>query len=142
MDANRKTITLGFLLNTLQQSQGSYGYDIWISEQIAERTLLWRCAIEILKSEPPPPYVEPTNSMMRVITYGEDNRETKVAKELFPLACDILWQLCLRGMLRPGIRTADGQSVNQGQGYSLTLKGREWVKSPSENDIRELLEAL
>lgn len=142
MNETRKSITLRFLLDTLKQSTGAYGYDIWLSDNVTERDLLWRCAIEILKAEPPPPYAPPTTSMVRVFTEGEESRETKVAGEIFPLASDILWLLCLRGILRPGVRRAGGQSVDRGQGYSFTVKGREWVKAYSEKDIEGLLSAL
>ena len=108
MNDIRKSITLRYLLDTLKQTQGAYGYDIWLSKNVTEHTILWHCAINILKSEPPPPHSPPMGGMVRSMTFGEDGRETKLAKEIFPLACDILWLLCLRGILRPGVRMAGG----------------------------------
>lgn len=148
MEESRKRITLRLLFNTLKNSTGQYGYDIWLSDNVTDHTLLWHCAIEVLKSEPPPAYAPPTTGMRRVATFGglggfgENTREREVATELFPLACDILWLLCLRGVLRPGVRHAGGQSVDRGQGYSLTLRGREWVKGCSEENLQDLLAAL
>ena len=141
MNATRKQMTLGFLLNTLKRGGEPYGYNIWIADSVQEHTLLWHCAVEILKSEPPPPYTPPTMGG-RVFTYGGDTRESQTAKEIFPLALDILWLLARKGILRPGVREVGGQVVQQGQGYSLTLRGRAWIKSYTEDDINALCEEL
>lgn len=77
--------------------------------------------------------------MGRRMVYGAPSFESKTAEEIFPLAADILWLLCVRGILRPGVRRHDGQVATSGTGYSLTLRGREWVKSYSEDDLQELL---
>lgn len=137
MDTARKRITLIYLLHMLKQTQGAYGYDIWIDDTVREHSILWHCAVEILKSEPPPPYTPPTVGR-RVMTFGEDTRESQTAKEIFPLVLDILWLLSRRGILRPGVRQSGGQSVERGQGYSLTLKGREWLNTCSEEDIEAM----
>lgn len=139
---SRKETTLRFLLNVLEQSKGMYGYDFCLPHSLGEGTLLWNCAVEVLKSEPPPPYTPLTSSMRRTITFDEETRESKTAEEIYPLAADILWQLCLRGILRPGARGHNGQAISSGQGYSLTLKGREWLKSHSNELVQELLNAL
>ena len=131
-----------FLLTTLKQSKGAYGYDLWLPNITGERTLLWQCAIEVLKSEPPPPYAPPNSGIVRHMTFGEETREIKLAGEIYPLAADVLWLLCLRGLLRPGVRNHSGQSVPGGEGYSLTIRGREWVKNYSDEDIQELMSAL
>lgn len=138
----RKEITIRFLLNALKQTTGAYGYDFWLSNNIEEHALLWNCAIEVLKSEPPPPYAPPTSGMVHHMVGGTQTRESKTAEEIYPFVADIFWLLCVQGILRPGIRQARGQSVNSGTGYSLTLRGRAWVQNYSENDLQGLLDAL
>ena len=138
----RLETTTHFLLKHLAQPKNAYGYDLWLPNTVSSGTLLWQCAVEILKSEPPPPYTPPTSGMVRHFTSGEDTRESKTAEEIYPLAADILWLFCRQGILRPGVRGYDGQSVSSGTGYSLTVRGREWVKNCSEEDVQELLRVL
>lgn len=140
MEEERKKIIVKFLINELKRD-GAYGYDLWLSDRVNEHYPLWRCAVEILKAEPPPPYDPPTNQSRRIV-YGEDTRETKLGKEIFPLVSDALWLLCLRGYLRPGVKAAEAQAVDNGQGYSLTAKGKLWVKSAGDKDVEELASAL
>jgi hypothetical protein len=138
MNENKKKITTTFLISELAQSRGDYGYSVYLGKGIHKHDYLWRCAVEIFKVEPPP-YKPPTSNGY---IEGDNSPETKMATDIYPLACDILWQLCLRGILRPGVRFVGGQSVTDGQGYSLTLKGEIWVKSPPDEDIQEILQAL
>jgi hypothetical protein len=141
-DMVREEVTMRFLLNALKQSNGAYGYDLWLPNLTEQGTLLWQCAVEVLRSEPPPPYAPPTAGMGRHMTFGGETRESKTAAEIYPLAADILWLLCRRGILRPGVRNHNGQSVTSGEGYSLTIWGREWVKSHTDAGVQELLAAL
>ncbi len=136
MNSSREKIVLRFLTDTLKHPSGAYGYNIWLPNDVTHNDLLWCCAVKVLESEPPP-YTPPTTGTRQVMAYHEDI-ETKVAKEIFPLASDVLWLLSLQGFLRPGVRLSGGQSVPDGQGYSLTLKGWEWVKTCAENDLQEL----
>ena len=138
----RTEITMRFLLEYLKQPINAYGYNIWLPNITSNGTLLWQCAIEVLKSEPPPPYTPPTSGMVRHLTQGGETRETKTAGEIYPLAADILWLLCRQGILRPGVRSHDGQALSSGEGYSLTIRGREWISSCSEETIQELLRSL
>lgn len=138
----RNLVVLRFLLDELKQSTGAYGYDFWLPNSVEQGFFLWNCAVAVLTSEPPPPYAAPEVGMGRRMIYGAPSRESKTAEEIFPLAADILWLICVRGILRPGVRRHDGQVVTNGEGYSLTLKGREWVKNYSEDDLQELLGGL
>jgi hypothetical protein len=45
------------------------------------------------------------------------------ARELSPLFYEAAWELCRRGIVRPGVRQSNEQSVPEG-GYSLTVAGR------------------
>lgn len=138
----REETTMRFLLDSLKQSQGAYGYDFWLPSSIEEGFPLWDCAVQVLRSEPPPPNTPPTAGMVRHMTYGAATRASKTAEEIYPLAADSLWLLCRQGILRPGVHNYYGQAVTSGAGYSLTARGREWVKSYSDDDIQELLAAL
>ena len=143
VEKNRKHVTLRFLLDNLKRSTGNYSYDVVLPDRPGDRTLLWQCAIEILKTEPSPPYVPPTSGMGRVMTFPEETRESKLAEEIHPLVADVLWQLCLRGYLRPGAR-GEIQYYQRpgGEGYSLTLRGREWIEAVSEDEFNALLATL
>lgn len=44
-------------------------------------------------------------------------------QELSPIFYDAAWELCRRGIVRPGIRRSGEQAVEEG-GYSLTVAGR------------------
>jgi hypothetical protein len=81
--------------------------------------------------------------MVRVITFPQETRESKLAEEIHPLVADVLWHLCLRGYLRPGARGAIRYYQRpSGEGYSLTLSGREWIKAVSKEDFSALVAAL
>jgi hypothetical protein len=49
-------------------------------------------------------------------------REGKV-RQVTPIFMDAAWELCRRGLVRPGVRTIDEQAVKE-TGYSLTEAGR------------------
>src|SRR5882757_7115256 len=44
-------------------------------------------------------------------------------RELSPIFYEAAWELCRRGIVRPGVRRAGEQAVEEG-GYSLTVAGR------------------
>ncbi len=44
---------------------------------------------------------------------------------------DAAWELCRRGIFRPGVKTFGKQAVDDG-GYSLTEQGKEWLRSGVE----------
>src|SRR5260221_1754435 len=60
------------------------------------------------------------------------------AKELSPIFYKAAWELCRRGVLRPGLKslgeqaTADGAS---GNGYSLTTLGRHWIQQDARSAL-------
>lgn len=141
MNEIRKSIIIRLLLDALKRPEGVYGYNIWLPNIIGEHTLLWNWAVEILKSEPPP-YTQPTSGRMHIMTFGGETHESRMAEEIYPLAADILWLFCLRGILRPGVRQVKGQVVSGGEGYSLTLKGATWLENYSEEEVQDLLAAL
>lgn len=55
--------------------------------------------------------------------------------EASPVFYDAAWQLCRRGILRPGIRKMDQQETpdgSAGNGYSVTPWGRAWLKQTTD----------
>lgn len=58
------------------------------------------------------------------------------ARAISPVFYEAAWELCRRGIFRPGLReiglqaTADGAS---GNGYSITTAGRAWLEAADEN---------
>jgi hypothetical protein len=52
-------------------------------------------------------------------------------RRVFPTFYDAAWELCRRGVLRPGLQTSGLQSTDDGasgNGYSITEIGRRWLK--------------
>jgi len=48
------------------------------------------------------------------------------------------WELCRRGIIRPGVREFGAQSTdagNAGDGYSLTPFGQQWLKEAEKDDF-------
>jgi hypothetical protein len=54
--------------------------------------------------------------------HGQFNEES--VRNLSPLFYDAAWELCRRGIVRPGVRTSGDQAIADGGGYSLTEAGR------------------
>jgi hypothetical protein len=51
-------------------------------------------------------------------------------RELFPVFSSAAWELCHRGILRPGVSHMGAQSTDEGSagaGYSITSFGRQWL---------------
>jgi hypothetical protein len=44
-----------------------------------------------------------------------------------PIFAAVAWNLCRRGILRPGVRNAGEQGSDDGLGYSITPLGRTWL---------------
>jgi hypothetical protein len=55
-------------------------------------------------------------------------REGPRARELAPVFSDAAWDLCRRGILRPGVQELGGQGDGHtGNGYTVTALGRDWI---------------
>lgn len=57
---------------------------------------------------------------------------------LSPLFYNAAWELCRRGIIRPGISHYRNQSTddgNAGNGYSITPFGHQWLQEESNNDF-------
>jgi hypothetical protein len=95
-----------------QTMLSSYGYDLYLPTLIREH----------LRARNP-----------RV---GQD--EERAVRQISPPFYAAAWELCRRGILRPGVRehglqaTADGSA---GNGYSVTPFGREWIAESDQDDF-------
>jgi hypothetical protein len=86
----------------------TYGYEIYLPHVIAAY---------VKESEPVGPGFNP-------------HRSPRIA-ELSPDFYEAAWDLCRRGILRPGIRRASEQATldgASGNGYCLTTFGRTWIE--------------
>lgn len=102
-------ITVEYLRSTMTQPtgpRGNYGYDLW-APTVANAWALSACGTETLRRE-------------------------SAARRASPVFFEAAWELCRRGVLRPGIRETGAQAVSGGLGYSLTGQGREWLFSGSD----------
>jgi hypothetical protein len=45
------------------------------------------------------------------------------------------WELCRRGILRPGVRDYGGQGNSDGYGFSITPTGEAWLEKSRENEF-------
>src|SRR5579885_1107917 len=89
---------IAILIDLLQRNQaGNYGYDLY-ARRGAEAAAL------------------------RIHRDDGQARE-RATLELSPIFFDAAWELCRRGIVRPGVRRANDQAVDDG-GYSLTSLGR------------------
>lgn len=58
--------------------------------------------------------------------------------DLWPTFIDAAWELCRRGIIRPGVHQRMGDSTafgNAGEGYSITLFGAQWAAESRQDDF-------
>jgi hypothetical protein len=95
-----------FLRSPRQEGGPSYGYDVWLPSVITDY---------IRK-------VEGSTDFSPNLSGG------RRAHELAPFFFEAAWDMCIRGVLRPGIKSrpnlADGAGID---GYRLTSVGREMI---------------
>jgi len=66
----------------------------------------------------------------------DNHEEYKKERELSPIFLSAAWDLCRRGILRPGVRIIGEQETRDGSagnGYSITPFGLQWIQE-AEND--------
>jgi hypothetical protein len=56
----------------------------------------------------------------------------RAARDASGVFFEAAWELCRRGILRPGVRAISEQGVNDGGGYCLTSNGKEWLQGAAE----------
>ena len=72
------------------------------------------------------------NKMNSASTITED----KELEQLFPVFANAAWELCRRGVLRPGINNYRAQVTDvgsAGSGFSVTSFGRQWLSEAQED---------
>ncbi|MHB9106892.1 MAG: hypothetical protein ACYDCO_07540 [Armatimonadota bacterium] len=75
--------------------------------------------------------------MTEKVDYHEADRSLH-RNDISPLFYNAAWELCRRGILRPGVRTVREQSTEQGSagnGYSVTLFGTQWLSEGAHDDF-------
>ena len=68
----------------------------------------------------------------------EPFEKNAILTSLSPLFYNAAWELCRRGIIRPGISRYGSQSTddgNAGNGYSITSFGYQWLQEKSNNDF-------
>ena len=90
---------------------GSYGYDVYLPHLVMG-------------------YLQGQNAPVR-------NPSDLVARELIHSFWPAAWDLCRRGILRPGINAVGAQAVDDGQGngFSITPFGHQWLAMADRNDF-------
>lgn len=67
--------------------------------------------------------------------HGNDRQALAEAlTEMSPIFMEAAWELCRRGMVRPGIRNVNSQATDEG-GYSLTIAGEAALDDLDETTI-------
>jgi len=71
---------------------------------------------------------------------GERDHDALVQSipNLWPTFINAAWELCRRGVIRPGVRQMRAQSTDQGSagdGYSITSFGAQWVAESDRDDF-------
>lgn len=96
----------------IKTGYSSYGYDLYITNVVDNY------AIDVLK-------VNPNTSR----AYW-----SKLSSTFYSAA----WELCRRGILRPGVKRHGEQVTDDGSGgcgYSFTVSGKEWIKNAINYDL-------
>ena len=62
--------------------------------------------------------------------------ENYAVRDLYPIFVDAAWELCRRGIIRPGVKEHGAQTTDDGaggSGYSITSFGRQWLEDEEED---------
>jgi hypothetical protein len=102
-----------FLKNPRNDGHSTYGYEIYMP------VVITAYIVEIKNSQEHPSFI-----------YNSQQAIT-----LSPTFYEAAWELCRRGVLRPGIQKLGGQATDDGasrNGYSLTQFGRDWLEDGAQ----------
>src|SRR5690242_2899977 len=92
----------------LRGGAASYGYDLY-PPQVARTYLEWQRQIPHHEREP-------------------------IVQEIAPAFMDAAWELCRRGLIRPGVKNIGAQAVAE-TGYSITEAGRAALAQVNPADL-------
>lgn len=70
--------------------------------------------------------------------YENPTQWDRAARDASGVFFEATWELCRRGILRPGVRAIMEQGVNDGGGFCLTESGRQWLASATEEHFVSL----
>lgn len=104
-------LLIKFLRDPCHGSYGSYGYDLYLPHAI---TAYFRK------------------------NHIEENKAQGFMAEFMPYFYAAAWDLCRRGILRPGVNHYGGQATgsgNAGDGYSITPLGKTWLLETNLDDF-------
>ena len=91
-----------------------YGYDLFVPHVIRE-------------------YVTTEEGLREHVDGGKQHRRMT---ELSPLFLAAAWELCRRGIIRPGVKVLGAQSTDEGaagNGFSVTPFGRKWLEEADKD---------
>ena len=109
--ADATTLLVRLLRRPGHGAYGAYGYGVYLPALI--RTHL---------------------AQQNIQHYDQEHRMT----EMMPMLYAAAWDLCRRGILRPGIRTFNAQATADGasgNGYSITPFGAQWLAEADRDDF-------
>jgi len=102
-------LIIGFLRNPDHGHSSQYGYDIYL----------------------------PTLMRNYLSKQGQGGFEAEFIK-LSPIIYAAAWELCRRGIIRPGVNKHGAQATDDGQGgngYSITPFGKKWLEEGAKDDF-------
>jgi hypothetical protein len=103
------SLLVRWLRNPDHGSYGKYGYEIYLSALL--RVYLQKQGIIMSQQE-------------------------QQLQEIMPALYAAAWELCRRGILRPGVQSYGGQGDGStGNGYSITPFGRQWLQEADKDDF-------
>ncbi len=109
--ADATTLLLRWLRQPDHGNYGSYGYGVYLPALV--RTHLAKQGVQ------------------------HHDQETRL-REMMPMLYAAAWDLCRRGILRPGVRAFDAQATADGasgNGYSITPFGTQWLAEADHDDF-------
>lgn len=111
-EEDSSNLLIGWLRDGKQSRYSSYGYDVYLPNLVR---------IHLEKK------------------HGNDGQKVEVElRELMPVFFAAGWELCRRGILRPGVHSYGAQATsegNAGAGYSITPFGRRWLQETGHDDF-------
>lgn len=75
------------------------------------------------------------NNWCNRITDRDSNFAAQLMKKFSGTFNDAAWEICRRGIIRPGTREHHGQGIEGGNGYSITEYGRKWIANGNPDDF-------
>ena len=68
--------------------------------------------------------------MMEIVDNSPEEEGSRPPYELDEIYMEAAWSIVMQGYLRPGARAVSGANPGDGygKGFSLTVKGKEWIK--------------